>query len=528
MYESFFECRRRPFAAAPQVECYYAGRTIEAARQSLERCIERAEGTAIVAGPAGTGKTLLAATLAAKFRERFSVATLAVSGLNTRRAFLQAVLYELGLPFRGLEEGELRLSLVERLTGPAGERPLLLILDDAHVLPVRLLEETRMLADLARRGEPSVRIVLVGAASLEDRLTSPRLAGLAQRITARCYLEPLDRNDSLGYIRHQIATAGGDPTRVFTEAALEAIVRATDGIPRLINQTCDHALMLACAGGVKPIDTAGIEEAWADLQQLPTPWSQVKGYAAPAERVAPPTPLPRVARPSAPAVETPAASELPPSPPSEVIEFGTLSDDTEEGVDEALNVIETQLAEWESDFTPTAKSEPEVELRFDDRSGDPFCEDFVEEEVVVDRYAANDRLRTAPRVPVYAPDAKLLSTLFETQQTLDAAPQLRVKASPEPAVAVAPKPVPAAPAAPAFAPSIPISDSPTPHARFAKQSDPVEPEDLVIVAKRSASGDGDMIILEDEPAREVGRAPEATIVRKQDYRQMFARLRRGS
>ena len=60
---------------------------------------------------------------------------------------------------------------------------------------------------------------------------------------------------------------------IFAEPALEAVFRAADGVPRLINQVCDHALVLACAGGVKRLCEREIEEAWADLQQLPTPWN---------------------------------------------------------------------------------------------------------------------------------------------------------------------------------------------------------------------------------------------------------------
>lgn len=507
MYESFFGCRQRPFAAAPQVERYFPGRTIDAARQTIERCVGRAEGASLLIGPAGTGKSLLCTKIAETFRAQYAVARLANGGLATRRAFFQAVLYELNLPYRGIEEGELRLSLIDRLTTGAADRGMLLIVDDAHALPLRLLEEIRMLADLSRRGEPRVRLVLAGAPSLEERLAVPRLSTLQQRITSRCYLEAFDRNDTFAYVRQQIASVGGDPTGVFTEAALDAVYRATEGIPRLINQTCDHALVLACAGGVKPIDGPGIDEAWADLQQLPTPWSRAKGYSDPTSDDGVIEFLSGDVTPPAESTPTGAMAEIYQLSP-DVIELVSGAPQIGNGpTEDTLDVIETHLAEWESEFTPVAKSEPEVELVLNRGGRDPFLEDFVEEEVVVDRYAAADRL-SGPRVQVYGSEARILSALAEAQRAVrtDApvvAPQIRIEDDASDEVDVRPQP----------------------HARFIRETDPVEPEDTMIVPRRP-SGDAEMIVVEEDPGTDLSAAPEATLVRNHDYGRMFARLRR--
>lgn len=519
MYESFFEFRQRPFAVAPQADRYFPARTIESSRVSLERCLARAEGAAMIVGPAGSGKTLLCLKLAERFRTETAVVMPNLGGLSSRRAFLQGILFELGLPYRGLDEGELRLALVERLTGGDSDRGMMLIVDGAHTLPLRLLEEIRMLADLARRGEPRVRLVLVGGPMLEERIGVPRLNALQQRITARCYLEPLDRSETAAYVRHQIMQIGGDPNRIFTEAALDAVHRATDGIPRLINQTCDHALVLACAGGVKPIDLAGIEEAWADLQQLPTPWSQDSlGGVKPLEHSIeePAVPAASIAKSQAsPIIETFEKKILQPAASDDVLELVPLAPIAadREAVD-ALDVIETQLAEWESEYTPVAKKEPEVELVLGGGRRDPFVEDFVEEEIVVDRYAAADRLNAAPKVQVYGSEAKVLSALIEARRQVAAAqPELRVAA--EPTIEATPR-------------STTHAAIPEPVTRFAatREDDPVEPDDMVITASRP-SGDADMIIVEDDPRFDGANAPEATLVRNRDYRQMFTRLRRS-
>ena len=282
MYESYFGLVRRPFAAVPTADRYFPGSSSEAARTSLTRCIDRAAGAGLLVGPSGTGKTILLNVLAQHFRPRMQAALLSGGHLASRRALLQAILFELGLPYRRVEEGDLRLSLIDYLTrGDKCPGGLLLLIDEAHALPLKLLEEVRMITNLARGGQPCVHLVLAGAPAIEERLASPKLESLNQRLAARCYLEPLAKAETRDYVRYQIAAAGGNVEQVFTPDALDAVYQATDGVPRVLNQVCDHALMLAYADDRRRLDAAAVERAWADLQQLPAPW--VAKFTAPAE-----------------------------------------------------------------------------------------------------------------------------------------------------------------------------------------------------------------------------------------------------
>ncbi len=86
MYERFFGFDRRPFASAPDADCYFPGTSIEAARQTLFRCLERGEGAGVLIGPAGTGKSLLLQVLSEQFTGRASTVILNSGGLSTRRA----------------------------------------------------------------------------------------------------------------------------------------------------------------------------------------------------------------------------------------------------------------------------------------------------------------------------------------------------------------------------------------------------------------------------------------------------------
>ena len=147
MYESHFLLSQRPFAPAPRAEAYLPTRSLEQARQTLIRCIDRAEGPGLVIGPAGTGKSLLCQILAQHFRGRFQVAHLAGARLGTRRALLQNILFELKLPYRDMDEGELRLSLVDHLEPRSGGPEGLLLLVDELLLKLLFEDEELLVSE---------------------------------------------------------------------------------------------------------------------------------------------------------------------------------------------------------------------------------------------------------------------------------------------------------------------------------------------------------------------------------------------
>ncbi|MDY0168443.1 MAG: AAA family ATPase [Thermoguttaceae bacterium] len=377
MYEPFFEFRKRPFPVVPNADGYFPGEAIEAARTTLVRCIRRAEGPGLAIGPSGTGKTMLCHVLAEEMSDQLRVVLLASGRFDSRRALLQAILYELGRPYRGLDEGEARLALADYIM-LSDECPngILLLVDEAHTLPLRLLDELRMATNLAHEGKPWVRVVLVGGCVLEERFASPKLDSFNQRIAARCYLSSLGAGETQEYIWAQIRLAGGRGESVFPELACQAVYRATDGVPRLINQVCDHALLLACAAGHREISPAHIEEAWADLQQLPTPWNGETGHSSDSGDIIEFGRLDDEAGASADEVE-----ETP-----DTIPVLRISTETEPDIEGQVDRIEHMLGEVDSEdgeFEPAGSIGPEVELRFDEPHN-PFGEEFAEEEIVDD------------------------------------------------------------------------------------------------------------------------------------------------
>ena len=304
MYESFFGFQERPFDAAPRTDRYYPGEVVELAREALTRCIDRAAGCGLLVGPPGSGKTLLCHVLAEHFSDRLAPVLLSSVRLGTRKDLLQAILFELGQPYRRMEEGELRLALIDRMSPGEGRgEGMLLIVDEAHSVSPALFDELRLLTNLVREGRPRVRLVMAGSAVLEERFASPKLASLNQRLVARCYLESLRSEETAQYVLAQTAAAGGQHESIWSQEALRAVHQATDGCPRLVNQLCDHALLLAARQENKTVEARCVQEAWADLQQLPTPWSD----------------------PPAPQAGQPSHGDAPQH--ATVIEFGSLDDD---------------------------------------------------------------------------------------------------------------------------------------------------------------------------------------------------------
>ncbi len=516
MYEQSFQLTDRPFRMIPQVDKFVPVECAEQARQNLARVIERAEGPGVLIGPTGTGKSLICQLLARQFGNVFQVAVLASAQLCSRRALLQTILFELGLPYRDMPEGELRLSLMDHLEpGPDCPNGLLLIVDEADRLPTQLLEEIRMMTNLVRDGEPRVRLVLAGGTQLEERLGHADLQTFGQRIAARCYLLPLGFDETQRYIQSHFSNVGGVADQVFAADAISEIYQRTDGVPRLINQLCDHALVMADVGGHRTISAEGVHEAWTDLQQLPSQLSQAEDV-----------------------ISIDAHGE------STVIEFGQLEpeetddstadqnvepregeldqhqvevrfDEIEQHVDDAASDDEAVEAADDSTFEiPSAEaitvSPPHVQIVVD-VPATPFDGEYDEEEIVIDHYAALDARSIRKRPVVSSVESREIAAALLLIQTTHTVTRHDV-----------------------------VEEQESIEVNFDPASDPVMPDSEVQFTAEDAAqspaatiqqptdqDDRDIIIVEDENGSAVRRKVRMEQPRRQEYKQLFAKLRRG-
>lgn len=581
MYEDFFRLNQRPFPASPQVERYYPAASIEQGRKTICRCIERAEGTALVIGPSGTGKSLLCQVLARQFSARFQTALLTCGNVGSRRALLQSVLFELGQPYQGMDDGELRLALVNHLLESTEDRKgVVLFVDEAHTLNWRMLEELRLITNLSLGGEARVRMVLAGNGSLEEQFANPKLDSFSQRVTARCYLGPLDRGETGSYVRHQVGMAGGNPLTVFSADALECVYRATDGIPRLVNQVCDHALLLASLANQHVVQRSTVEEAWADLQQLPSPWgdSTATSAALPGEsgsqssivefgdlddaddEMNEPVMNDSISRFDGAQSSQPAAfsqsagaaydeDDMDAGRHEEA--FDDASDESPKSIpfqrspaaetidlESQIGSIEVQLARYDEDFRPAGLIGPEIELVFAD-SSNPFAEQFAEEEIIVDRYASLDTGSFAGFPTVSSSEgrelgARLKEVSHAREAMADAASRSVVHESHAPKSAnIDSGPAGTQKEGPKAV--MPVES----HMTLGDNMDPADDELIESPASHLPSRlagitgdnwedleDRDLIVIEEDPPAIKALRPKQ-LVRRQEYRQLFAKLRRG-
>lgn len=266
MYEKRFHLKRRPFPATPDDSLYYPATGHEAALQTLMRALREDEGLVLLTGAPGIGKTLLAHCLCDRLDAEAATAFLTHSQFADPAALLQAILFDLQLPYENASEQVLRLRLTDHLLKncAAGKRFVLLI-DEAHHLKPDLLEELRLLGNLEAAGKKAFQVVLLALPEILETLKKPRLAAVAQRLAVRCVVEPLGLEETLDYLLHHVRLAGGKPERIFDESALEVLARGTRGLPRLLNQAAHQALLLADVAELDRLDAEAALEALAVL-----------------------------------------------------------------------------------------------------------------------------------------------------------------------------------------------------------------------------------------------------------------------
>ena len=263
---SRFGLRQRPFPAAPDAACYYPATGHEQALNRLQRGLSDGEGVLVLTGEPGTGKTLLCHRLLERLGNGARSAFLTNSHFRDRAGMLQAILYDLSLPYAGRTEQEMRLALTDHLLeGFAAGKPTVLIVDEAHHLTPDLLEELRLLGNLEARSGKALQVVLVGQPSLMTTLRQPELAPLRQRVVVRPELTGLSVDEAADYLFHHVRVAGGQPEAVLSEEAVEVLARQAHGVPRLLNQAAHQAMCLAEEAGATQVDAEAALEALASL-----------------------------------------------------------------------------------------------------------------------------------------------------------------------------------------------------------------------------------------------------------------------
>src|SRR5450631_4074794 len=245
MYTSFFGLAEKPFAITPDPRYLYLSERHAEALAHLLYGINESGGFIQLTGEVGTGKTTVVRTLLSRVPHHADVAVI----LNPRVTpveFLLTICEELGLNIADADRDSVKQmvdALNRRLLAAHAEgRRIIVIVDEAQNLSAEVLEQVRLLTNLETPTQKLLQIILIGQPELRELLDRTDLRQLAQRITGRYHLEPLSREETLGYVRHRLRVAGV-AEEIFTPSALTEVYRLAAGIPRVINVTCDRALL---------------------------------------------------------------------------------------------------------------------------------------------------------------------------------------------------------------------------------------------------------------------------------------------
>lgn len=270
MYCDFFKLKELPFCLTPDSEFLYMSGAHSRAKAYMDYAVWNREGFVVITGEIGSGKTTLIQKLLSELDDNVVVAKIFQTQLDEVE-FLQAILVEFGLnPFKAEKVELIDMLNTFLLDNFLKLKQLVIIVDDAHNLSLKVLEEIRMLSGLETRKEKLLHVILVGQPSLRDLLDSQKLEQLAQRVRLRYHIKSLSENDTRDYILHRLAVAGAeDPKKIFTPDTIPIIYKYTGGLPRLINTLCDTAMTCAFADNIHSVSMSVLSTAIEELQWSP-------------------------------------------------------------------------------------------------------------------------------------------------------------------------------------------------------------------------------------------------------------------
>jgi general secretion pathway protein A len=217
----------------------------------------------------GCGKTILLKKLLSELPQSVTVAKVFQTQVNEVE-LLQLILAEFGIKAFEAKKVELldRLNTF-LLNQHQQKRQVVLIVDEAQNLDERVLEEVRLLSGLEVENEKILSVILVGQSELNEKLNSPALEQLAQRVQLRFHIKPLTHEEIKDYVEHRLTIAGAGNRHIFPDDSMPLIYRYTGGVPRLINILCDTTLTAAFVENVSLVTPSLVEAAINELQWVP-------------------------------------------------------------------------------------------------------------------------------------------------------------------------------------------------------------------------------------------------------------------
>jgi type II secretory pathway predicted ATPase ExeA/septal ring-binding cell division protein DamX len=267
MYLEHFGLSETPFRITPHTEFFFSGANRGATLEALIYAVINDEGIVKVSGEVGSGKTMLCRVLMERLPPHVDMVYLANPSLSRDDIlFAIAADLELTVPENARTSAVVRI-LQTRLIELHGQgRQVVVLIDEAHAMPIETLEEVRLLSNLETSQHKLLQLVMFGQPELDDILSRGDMRQLKERITQNFSLEPLRRNDIAEYLDFRMRTAGYRGPEVFSHAAVKLIAGASQGLTRRINILAEKSLLAAFAEGTHLITPKEVGAAIRDSQ----------------------------------------------------------------------------------------------------------------------------------------------------------------------------------------------------------------------------------------------------------------------
>jgi len=265
MYDKYFGLTDKPFSIAPDPRYLFMSEQHREALAHLVYGVGEGGGFVLLTGEVGTGKTTVCRCLLEQIPESTRIAFILNPKLSAKE-LLATVCDELHIQYGDQNSlKELNDALNEfLLQSHASGLKVVLMIDEAQNLSAELLEQIRLLTNLETNKEKLLQIILIGQPELNDILAQHELRQLAQRITARYHIKPLDLEECESYILHRLKVSGFNDS-LFDKKAIRELFRRTGGVPRLINVLCDRAMLGAYARNRKQIGPNVVKKAASEI-----------------------------------------------------------------------------------------------------------------------------------------------------------------------------------------------------------------------------------------------------------------------
>jgi putative secretion ATPase (PEP-CTERM system associated) len=267
MYEAYYHFSARPFQLSPDPRFFFSSKGHRRAMAYLVYGAHQGDGFIVITGEIGAGKTMLARMLARNLESQNLVMAQVVSTQLEADDMLRMVVAAFGLPHENSKATLLRTLENFLLTCHRQRKRALLLVDEAQNLPLKSVEELRMLSNFQCGDKPVLQSFLLGQPEFRRTLQSPALEQLRQRVIASCHLGPIESTETGAYIVHRLQTVGWRNDPSFSADAYAGIYEHTGGIPRKINLLCDRLLLMGRLDEKHAFTGKEVAEVVADLQE---------------------------------------------------------------------------------------------------------------------------------------------------------------------------------------------------------------------------------------------------------------------